>query len=254
MTGQESEKRVSLALQLLKLSGSQLEWVQGVIDQFQLPSQYQHNNISDIVTGEVLERIGDALRIHHAFSRQALSKDRFEFALERALKLSGIDAKLAISRTNRGHDITIGDVPASLKTEAANGIKRDIIHISKWMELGRGEWQLDLLLQLFLDHMHGYDRIFTMRRLQPGPGRYEYEFVEIPKALMLEATNCQLVLQEGSRQNPKPGYGNVYDAEGSLKYALYFDGGTERKLQIKGLRKSLCVVHASWKFDSTDIS
>jgi Type II site-specific deoxyribonuclease len=254
MTRQESEQRVNLAAQLLKLSGSQLEWVQGVIDQFQLPSQYQRNGTSDIVTDEVLERVGDALRIHHAFSRQALSKDRFEFALERALKLSGIDAALAISRTNRGHDITIYSIPVSLKTEAANAIKRDSIHISKWMELGRGEWRLDLLLQLFLDHMQGYDRIFTMRRLQPGPEHYEYEFVEIPKALMLESANCQLVLQEGSKQSPKPGYGNIYDAEGSLKYALYFDGGSERKLQIKGLRKSLCVVHANWEFDSANIS
>ena len=46
------------------------------------------------------------------------------------------------------------------------------------------------LLQLFLDHMRGYDRIFTMRRLQPGPERYEYEFVEIPKTLMLEAAGA----------------------------------------------------------------
>jgi len=254
MSGEESEQRASLAAQLIKLTGSQLEWVQGVIDQFQLPCQYRRNSASDIITDEVLERVGDALRIHHAFSRQALSKDRFEFALERALKLCGIDADLATSRTNRGHDITVHGVPISLKTEAAGNIRRDSIHVSKWMELGRGEWRLDLLLQHFLDHMQGYDRIFTMRRLQPGPERYEYEFVEIPKALMLEAANAQLVMQEASRQTPKPGYGYVYDANGSLKYALYFDGGTERKLQIKSLQKSLCVVHASWEFESTDLS
>lgn len=230
-----------------------MEWVQGVINQFQLPCQYRRNPNSDFVTDEVLERVGDALRIHHAFSRQALSKDRFEYALERALKLCMIDAGLATSRTNRGHDITIRGVPVSLKTEAAGNIKRDAIHVSKWMELGRGEWRLDLLRDLFLEHMRGYDRIFTFRRLQPGPERYEYEFVEIPKALMQEAATAQLVVQEDSRQNPKPGYGYVYDAAGSLKYALYFDGGAERKLQIKHLQKALCVVHASWEFDSADL-
>jgi type II restriction enzyme len=253
MSGEESELRARLASELLNLSASQMEWVQGVINQFQLPCSYRRNPESDFVTDEVLERVGDALRIHHAFSRQALSKDRFEFALERALKLSGLTADLATSRTNRGHDITISTIPVSLKTEAALNIKRDFIHVSKWMELGRGEWQLDLLLQLFLDHMHGYERIFTMRRLQPGPERYEYEFVEIPKALMMEAAGAQLVMQDASRQNPKPGYGNVYDDAGTLKYALYFDGGTERKLQIKSLRKSLCVVHASWEFESADL-
>lgn len=242
-----------LAIQLRKLTPSQVGWVQGVIDQFQLGCRYHRNPDSDLISDEVLNRLGDALRIHHAFSRQALSKDRFEFALERAFKLAGIEADLVASRTNRGHDITVQDIPVSLKTEAAANIRRDSIHISKWMELGRGEWRLDLLLQTFLDHMRGYDRIFTMRRLQPGPERYEYEFVEIPKALMLEAAGAHLVIQEASKQNPKPGYGYVYDDAGTAKYALYFDGGTERKLQIKGLRKSLCVVHASWEFESADL-
>lgn len=254
MAGDESDQRAKLASELLNLSSSQLEWVQGVIDQFQLPCGYEREASSDIITPEVLERVGDALRIHHAFSRQALSKDRFEFALERALKLSGISADLETSRTNRGHDITINGVPVSLKTEAAAAIKRDSIHISKWMELGRGEWRLDLLLQLFLDHMQGYDRIFTMRRLQPGPEHYEYEFVEIPKALMQEAAGAVLTVQDKSKQNPKPGYGHVKDANGASKYALYFDGGTERKLQIKHLQKSHCIVHGRWEFDSTDLA
>lgn len=259
MTGDESDQRADLAEQLLNLNGSQLEWVQGVIEQFQLPCSYRRHPQSDFITDEVLERVGDALRIHHAFSRQALSKDRFEFALERALQLCGFDAKLADSRTNRGHDLTVNGARVSLKTQADANISRDAIHISKWMELGKGEWRLDLLLALFLEHMEGYDRIFTFRRLQPGPERYEYELVEIPKALMLEAANASLVVQEKSKQNPKPGYGYVYDGTGplagfgELKYSLYFDGGTERKLQIKGLRKSLCQVHASWEFDSADL-
>lgn len=254
MAEEEPEYRAKLVAQLLQLTASQLTWIQSVIDQFQLPCESTRDVESDVITDEVLERVGDALRIHHAFSRQALSKDRFEFALERALRLCGFDVELAESRTNRGHDLTINGQRISLKSEAASGIKRDFVHVSKWMELGRGDWQLDLLLQLFLEHMKGYDRIFTMRRLLPGPERYQYEFVEIPKALMLEAENAELVEMLASQQNPKPGYGNVYDPHRALKYALYFDGGTERKLQIKSLRKSLCRIHASWEFDSTELS
>jgi type II restriction enzyme len=77
-----------------------------------------------------------------------------------------------------------------------------------------------------------------------------YELVEIPKALLLEVANCELVVCTDSMQNPQPGYGYVRDAAGQLKYALYFDGGTERKLQIKHLRKDLCQVHATWTFGS----
>jgi hypothetical protein len=139
-------------------------------------------------------------------------------------------------------------VPISLKTEAAKNIKENIIHISKWMELGKGAWDLPLLRDLFLGHMEKYERIFTLRCLSADPAKVHYELVEIPKSLMLEAKYCDLQVSENSRQLPKPGYGYVYDEKKELKFSLYFDGGTERKLQIKGLRKDLCIVHATWIF------
>ncbi len=76
------------------LTASQLEWLDSVIGQFKLPHSFNRDPSSDWIVPEVLERFGDALRIHHAFSRQPLSKDRFEYALERALSLSGIAARL----------------------------------------------------------------------------------------------------------------------------------------------------------------
>ncbi len=96
--------------------------------------------------------------------------------------------------------------------------------------------------------MEKYERIFTLRCLSADPAKFHYELVEIPKSLMLEAKYCDLQASENSRQFPKPGYGYVYDEEKRLKFSLYFDGGTERKLQIKGLRKDLCIVHATWIF------
>ncbi len=247
MTEQEI---VGLAKALGLLTPSQRDWVKGVIAQFQLPHKFVQNPKSDWITPFVIERFGDALRIHHAFSRQPLSKDRFEYALELCLNQAGDSATLVTSRTNRGHDITISGLPVSLKTEAAANIREDVIHVSKWMELGRGEWALPKLRDLFLEHMQSYARIFTLRCLKSGPSHYFYELVEIPKTLMLEAKNCELEIMENSRQNPKPGYGYVYDEHRQIKFALYFDGGTERKLQIRQLRKSLCFVHATWDFNS----
>lgn len=224
-------------------------WVRAVITQFKLPHTFKRNPNSDWITVEVMQRLGDALRIHHAFSRQPLTKDRFEFAFENALTLSGVPATLVTSRTNRGHDITIANVPVCLKTEAAANIKNTHIHVSKWMELGKGEWDLVLQRQKFLDHLRSYERIFTLRCLTNGPMAYNYELVEIPKALLLEASNSELKVMENSTQSPKPGYGYVYSPQRKLKFALYFDAGSERKLQIKHLDKSLCTVHASWAFD-----
>jgi type II restriction enzyme len=240
-----------LAPALAKLTQSQIEWVAAVIRQFHLPYEFRRKDDSDIVTPAVLDMFGDALRIHHAFSRQALSKDRFEFALERSLNRTGIRAELVANRTNRGHDISINGVPVSLKTQADAGIRDGFLHISKFMELGKGDWELPLLRDMFLEHMRSYKRIFQFRCLRPGPTPYLYELVEIPKSLLLEGVDAELVVQARSRQTPKPGYGYVKDADGKLRFALYFDGGTERKLQIKKIRKDLCIVHATWKFDST---
>lgn len=247
-----SKKEISELIGALDgLTPAQQEWIKSAIHAFGSTYQFHRAPDSDVVTDAVLASLGDRLLSHHAGSRQALSKDRFEFALESALNASGIPAYLVKSRTNRGHDISIRGIPVSLKTEAATNIKDGAIHISKWMELGRGEWKLTLLRDLFLEHMQSYERIFTLRRLKDDDAMIRYELVEIPKLLLLEASNCELEVCVKSRQNPQPGYGYVRDENGQLKYSLYFDGGTERKLQIKHLRKDLCKVHATWSFGST---
>ncbi|MDP1526994.1 MAG: hypothetical protein Q8M20_14365 [Rhodocyclaceae bacterium] len=245
-----SEREITEIVEALRrLTPAQQKWVKSAIHAFGAVCQFDRAPDSDVVSDAVLSSLGDRLLSHHAGSRQALSKDRFEFAFEAALNASGITAQLVKSRTNRGHDISIRGIPVSLKTEAATNIKDESIHVSKWMELGRGEWKLPLLRDLFLEHMQSYDRIFTLRRLKDEGDKIRYELVEIPKALLLEAANCELEVCTGSRQNPQPGYGYVKDANGQLKYSLYFDGGTERKLQIKHLQKNLCKVHATWVFD-----
>jgi hypothetical protein len=246
-----SENEIGEIIEALRrLTTAQQQWIKSAIHAFGSACQFNRALDSDVVTQAVLSSFGDRLLSHHAGSRQALSKDRFEFAFEAALNAAGIPAQLVSSRTNRGHDMTIRGIPVSLKTEAAANIKDESIHVSKWMELGRGEWALPLLRDLFLEHMQSYDRIFTLRRLKDTGTNIRYELVEIPKTLLLEAANCELEVQTGSRQNPQPGYGYVRDANGLLKYSLYFDGGTERKLQIKHLRKDLCTVHATWEFGS----
>ncbi|MBR7630012.1 hypothetical protein KAT72_13540 [Aeromonas popoffii] len=63
-----------------------------------------------------------------------------------------------------------------------------------------------------------------------------------------EAANCEFEVCHINRKKPLPGYDYVEDLDGNLKFSLYFDGGSERKLQIKNLRKDLCKVHTTWSF------
>ena len=244
------ELLAAMAIALERLTPSQLALVRSVIAQLQLKTAVYRAADSDFISESGLNHICDALLAHHAMSRQPLSKDRFEYALEGALMKAGHAVEMA-PRGNPGYDIMVDGARVSLKTQADKHIKADTLHISKFMELGKGVWELAILRNRFLAHLQKYDRVFSFRCFRQGATGYLYELVEIPKALLLEAANAKLVVQEDTRQNPKPGYGYVYASDGSQKYALYFDAGSERKLQVKHLRKDLCKLHATWSFDST---
>jgi type II restriction enzyme len=233
------------------MTANQLFWLEKVINIFDLPTQHECFD-SDLFSSTTLDGFGDALRIHHAFSIEPFSKDKFEYVLEQVLRSRGIDATLA-PKGNRGHDITIGGIKFSLKTQADQNIKVGVIWISKFMELGKGQWgdkpsDLEGLRGAFLEHLKQYDRILTLRTLNKAPD-WCYELVEIPKSLFEAAKNGVLEMMMDSRQFPKPGYCYVQDPKTKVPiYELYFDGGGERKLQVKNLQKRFCRVHASWKF------
>jgi len=247
----EKKNRIEKLIKIIpSLTDGQLYWLNRVIQVFDSPRQFkiEQSNLLDKVT---LENFGDALRIHHSFSAESFSKDKFEYVFEKVLKMSGHRAILA-PRGNRGHDIAINNVQVSLKTQADNNIREEKIWISKFMELGRGKWgddddDLIGLRKLFLDHLKNYDRILTLRALEKGP-QWRYELVEIPKTLMEAAKNGKLEMKKESTQYPKPGYCYVQSAEGEDIYQLYFDAGGERKLQVKNLLKSYCTIHATWEF------
>ncbi|MEI6757013.1 MAG: restriction endonuclease [Chlorobium sp.] len=244
------KKRIESLLESVRqLTPGQFGWLERTVEIFRYPCHFMIF-CSDLFDEETLENFGDALRIHHSFSVEPFSKDKFEYVLERVVNMSSERAKLA-SKGNRGHDITIDGIAVSLKTQANSGISEEKIGISKFMELGKGVWgdnpsDLKRLLELFFEHLENYARIFTLRALKKAPD-WIYELVEIPKELLLRANTGILEMKTGSSQYPKPGYCYVRDGDIEL-YQLYFDGGGERKLQVKNLLKNRCIVHARWEF------
>ncbi len=115
------------------------------------------------------------------------------------------------------------------------------------------EQDLSGLRDQFLSHLRGYDRIFQLRYFSSETEVevvHRYQMVEIPKRLLMEAKRGALRMDKKSKQNPKPGHCEVFDRQGVLKFDLYFDGGSERKLQIKKLKLALCKVLAEWRFST----
>ena len=253
------KSRQSLSELLKQLSATQQELVRGVVERLLLPVQTVHHSTHPPFTAELVRVLAESLQLHHTLSARPLSKENFEFVLIKAAQLSG-QPSIHGPRGLAKHDVEINQEKYSLKTQADANIKRNVLHISKFMELGKGDWSnlasLEGQRDRFLKHLEGYDRICTLRYFRNPSNRampaisHEYELVDIPKKLFLEAVDGIITMQQNSKQTPKPGYCRVYDSAGLVKYALYFDGGSERKLQIKVLNKSLCTVIATWVFDA----
>jgi len=247
-----SERIARLLAAIPELSDYRLQLIDLIVGVFALPRDYRKTQTLSLISDRALEDFGDVLRLHHCFSREPFSKDKFEYALENVLKAEGIDVALS-QRGTRGYDIRIKGENFSLKTEAAKAIRPGIIHISKFMELGGGKWgddPADLigLRAQFLAALSGIQRLLILRALRQGSPDYFYELVEIPKSLLEKAASGRFEMMSESSQFPKPGYCYVEES-GTVLYRLYFDGGGERKLQIKGLLKDLCLVHATWQFN-----
>jgi hypothetical protein len=180
------EERITrLIREISTLSDNQLSSLEPVIQQLSNPFLDKFKSpSSDLVDQCVLDYFGDAIRIHHCFSKGPFTKDKFEFALEDALIHGGRKAKLAPPGIP-GYDLVLDEKKYSLKTEAEKSIRQDLIHVSKQMELGKGEWNLELLRNQFLDNLSKTDRIFTLRCLSRFYPYEYYELVEIPKSLLL---------------------------------------------------------------------
>jgi hypothetical protein len=252
------EKRYDALFKLIRtLSPSKFSLIEKAVVRQSAPMEVTVANCPPF-TKEFAQAFGDALQTHHAMSNQAFTKDKTEYALIDAFLQIGVKAEDSGSRTRAGYDIKVNDVRWSIKTQADKGIKADEIHISKFMELGKGTWEtaddLPALRDRFLHHMEDYERIFSLRHwLEQSEEAIDetlhyYELVEIPKSLLQEAKNGKFKWMAESRQTPKPGYCTVGDGAGDCKFELYFDGGTERKLQVRGLKMKYCVRVASWKF------
>lgn len=253
-----TDEREQLDEQIRLLSSGQLALLNSIVTTFRQPIRLWHSDSSDVADARFVEAFGDTLRLHHTLSDDYLDKHRFEAAMCRVLRALGKECSRS-SRNNPGHDITVENVAWSLKTQGDTQIKRDSLHISKFMELGKGRWEnerdLADLRDRFLEHLKAYSRIFQLRyfgiRDDKQLREHFYELVEIPRKLLTESRKGTFEMRQESRQAPKPGYCTVRDRKQQIKFQLYFDGGTERKLQIKHLRNDLCFVHATWQFQDS---
>lgn len=90
----ESQLRTVIAA-ISGLSDGQLDLIDTILQQFSLPCYFARAPDSDIVTEDILDNFGETLRLHHCFSSEAFTNDKFEYAMEKVCNQAGIAAQLA---------------------------------------------------------------------------------------------------------------------------------------------------------------
>jgi type II restriction enzyme len=106
----------SLVHSIPELTAGQLHWIQRVVTVYSAEHKFILDK-SDLFDEMTIQNFGDAMRVHHSFSSEPFTKDKFEYVLVKVLNLSGHTGKLA-PKGNPGHDATVDGVQLSLKTQA----------------------------------------------------------------------------------------------------------------------------------------
>jgi type II restriction enzyme len=123
MTDDKLQLVQSLVKMIPELTAGQLHWLDRVVNVFKAEHHFVLTK-SDLFDDTTLQNFGDAIRVHHSFSAEAFSKDKFEYVFVKVLNMSGHNAFLA-PKGNPGHDATVDGLRLSLKTQADKNIKPD---------------------------------------------------------------------------------------------------------------------------------
>jgi transcriptional regulator with XRE-family HTH domain len=204
---------------------------------------------TDIVTSEFAVNFSTRLLLHHATTAETFKKKSFEYALAAASKVAGRSATLTENGTFPGADVIIDGVKFSCKTEAAAGISRSSITVSKLMEARwirecrTGSDFLNGVLARSVEHLRRYERIVVLRAIRTSTTVVEYKLVEIPLEVLLAMSS--LKPKDFSERTPNGSSRARVKYNGQDAFTLTLDGSVE-KVSVSGLKSSLCRHHATW--------
>ena len=127
----------NLIQKLRSLSTTKRHLVSHLVDRLNVDTDSALTTPSEPFDHAFVSRFGEILQTHHALSNQPFTKDKFEWAMVEAFKGMGRKAEHGPPGL-AGYDIEVDGHKWSLKTQADRSIKPDSLHISKFMEMGKG--------------------------------------------------------------------------------------------------------------------
>lgn len=168
----------------------------------------------------------------------------FEYLAEQAFKQAGWPAdQVILTRPNSPmHDLKVGSLRLSLKTETGKITRKDSIAITKLCTTETGTWDSPSLIAHALSHLDRYDHILMLRAVW-GKATIHYQLVEIPLAV-LRLISGFTVIPVGKRKG-RQSLGVDVLKDGRRVFHVHFDGA-DGKCQIRGLTIDQCRLLLEW--------
>ena len=168
----------------------------------------------------------------------------FESLVEQAFLRSGwsaIQVQITTANTPK-HDLLVGTIKLSLKTETGANTNSNLINITKLCTTEREPWDSPTLIAHTMAHLSRYDHILMLRALW-RENLIHYQLLEIPISI-LQLLGKIAVLPVGKRKGRPSMAADVFLQELKV-FRVHFDGA-DGKCQIHRLPVSQCRLLLEW--------
>ena len=200
---------------------------------------------TDIFSAQFLTTLKGLIQTHHSIYPVVPPQGIFfESLAEQAFKRSGWQAHEVILTTPNSpmHDLKVGTLRLSLKTETGKITRKDAISITKLCTTETGAWDSPSLIAHALKHLDRYDHVLMLRAIW-GKMAIDYQLVDIPLSVLRSIADLTVV-PVGRRKGRQSLGVDVFDGADKL-FHIHFDGA-DGKCQIRGLTIGRCNLLLEW--------
>ncbi len=205
-----------------------------------------HGMTGEIFTDQFLSAVQSLIDRHHTiYPRLPPQGLFFEAIVEQAFRLAGWRDSEIIGTTPNSpqHDLSVGGVRLSIKSETGKATKTNRIAITKLCTTETGDWDANSLVARAVAHINRCDRMLMLRAIWKDSA-FDYQLVEIPLSLLSRIQEAKLS-QVGRRPGRRSFAGDVMGG-GKRLFRMHFDGA-DGKCQIHELPVDLCLMLRRWQ-------
>ena len=168
----------------------------------------------------------------------------FEYLVEQSFRRSGwpADQVSLTSPNSPTHDLKVGSLRLSLKSETGKITRKDSISITKLCTTETGTWDSPSLIAHALKHLDCYDHILMLRAVWVQT-TISYQLIEVPLDVLRLIAGITVV-PVGSRTGRKSLGADVLEGYKRV-FHIHFDGA-DGKCQIRGLTVTRCKLLLEW--------